>query len=168
MAGGRGRPPKPDHLRAIDGGAGQRPADKGTVGGGEKTMVAAVPARPDHLKGMAAEHWDLITPHLLEAGLVAEIFTGPLEAYCDAYGRWLAAKEQFKDSGAQLVIKTVNGYPMINPYLSIVQRERDRMVAYAGEFGMTPAALTRVTKIDQLDLFDPLTRLLAGGKGIAV
>jgi P27 family predicted phage terminase small subunit len=43
------------------------------------------------------------------------------------------------------VIFTEKGYPVQNPLLNVVNKQSDIMKAYLVEFGMTPAARSRVT-----------------------
>ena len=154
---GRGRPPKPDNLRAIDGGASHR--EVATAPGAEilaPVFAPAVPEMPQHLAEIkfAREEWDRVAPELAKAGFLSEVFAQPLAAYCMAVARWVEAEEQLAEPGMGLLVRTPNGYPMQNPYLAIANKAMEQIRVFGSEFGMTPVALTRATRSGQGDLFD--------------
>ena len=153
----RGRKPKPTHLRAIDGDAVPSGDDEAPPVG----LRADIPACPDHLDGVAREEWERITEELLEAGLIAKIYRGPLAAYCQAYGRWVEAELALRSSS--LLVLTPNQYPMQSPFLSIANKAMEQMRIFATEFGMTPSSLARASRVDQLNLFgDEFENFLSG------
>jgi P27 family predicted phage terminase small subunit len=62
--------------------------------------------------------------------------------YCQAYARWKQAEERITDRG--LVIRTPSGYPQQVPYISIAQQYLRLMHQFAEQFGLTPAARSRI------------------------
>ena len=74
----------------------------------------------------------------------------PLAAYCDAYGRWVAAEQVIaamaeKDQVTKaMMIKGSAGNAMANPLIKIARCAAADMVHFAGEFGMMPLARSRL------------------------
>jgi P27 family predicted phage terminase small subunit len=84
-------------------------------------------------------------PLLVQYKLITNIDTVALALYCDSYGVWQQAKErQEKAGGDGLMIKSPNGYPIQNPYLAIINRAKEDCYKYLQQFGLSPAARTRV------------------------
>jgi P27 family predicted phage terminase small subunit len=71
-------------------------------------------------------------------------------AYCVGYARWFTAKEILLRMAAHdpvthaLVVKASDGNPRADPLVRIASRAADSMVKFAGEFGMTAAARSKV------------------------
>ena len=154
---GRGRPPKPDNLRAIDGGASHR--EVATAPGAEilaPVFAPAVPEMPAHVgkNEVARAEWDRVAPELHKAGFLTEAFAQQLAIYCVAVARWVEAETHLAEPGMGLLVRTPNGYPMQNPYLAISNKAMEQIRVFGSEFGMTPVALTRATRSGQGDLFD--------------
>lgn len=84
-------------------------------------------------------------------GIMTELDRGALAAYCQAYGRWVAAESVLarmaeKDAVTEgLVIRTKAGNVIQNPLVGTANKAMADMVRYAAEFGLTPSARTRVT-----------------------
>lgn len=147
-----GKPPKPSHLKIVQGNPGRRP-----VGDGEPQPEVRAPDCPPHLSPAAKEEWDRIMPILLRLRLVTEIDTAALALYCQAYGRWQEAEAKItamKAAGGDgLMVKAPSGYPIQNPYLAIANRAMEDCYKYLQQFGLSPSARTRVTVNIQGDLF---------------
>jgi len=73
-----------------------------------------------------------------------------LAAYADAYGRWRTAREALDRMAANdpvmggLIIKSRYGDAVQNPLVSIARKAALDMVRFAAEFGLTPAARSRI------------------------
>lgn len=165
MAGQRGRPNKPTHLRVLDGGAGHRaPKDPG-AGGARKSGVlyAAIPDKPDVVADddVASAEWDRIAPILYEAGLITDVYMSSLAGYCASWSDWVDARQQRKATGA-LVVASPNNYPMLNTYLIAEKQALEKMRSFAADMGITPTSLARAERSPQGDLFDSLDSLLGG------
>jgi len=113
-----------------------------------------VPSCPKHLSEPARKEWRRITKILSEVGLLTELDRTALALYCEAYAEYIEASEQIRQHG--LLLKSPLGYPTQSPYLSIRNRAAAQMRSYMLEFGMTPAARSRVTVSapEQRDLFE--------------
>jgi P27 family predicted phage terminase small subunit len=108
------------------------------------------PDPPEFLTEDAQNEWCRVVPELLALGLLTVLDVMPLAAYCDAYSRWMSAERalaRMKAGDAHfsgLMIKGSAGSPMANPLVKIARCAAADMVHFAGEFGMTPVARSRL------------------------
>lgn len=147
-----GRAPKPSSLKLVQGNPGRRP-----IGNDEPLPEIVAPDCPAHLTPDARAEWDRIMPLLIRLKIVSEIDTAALALYCQSYGRWQEAERkiaEMKEKGGDgLLVKAPSGYPIQNPYLAIANRAMEDCNKYLQQFGLSPAARTRVTVSLQGDLF---------------
>ena len=136
----RGRKPKPTAIKQLAGNPGKRPLNDAEAA---PALLDGIPYAPRHLTKEGQAEWRRIVAELDAAGLVTVIDLGPLEGYCAAYGRWVRAETELKETG--LLVRTVNGNVIQNPILSIANKALDQMMRAAAEFGMTPSARSRVS-----------------------
>lgn len=140
-----GPPPKPTALKLIEGNPGRRPLNKN-----EPKPPIARPAAPAFLTGHAAGEWARIVDRLADVGLMTDIDVATLAAYCQAYGRWVQAEEALAVFAARdpvnhgLIIKTSNGNAIQSPLVGAANTAMQLMHKFAVEFGMTPAARSRL------------------------
>lgn len=134
-----------------------------TAGDHKPKFIA--PDCPGHIKGAAREEWDRISELLQKYKLITEIDTAALALYCQSYGRWQDAENQItalKEKGGDgLIVRSPTGYPIQNPYLAIANRAMEDCYKYLQQFGLSPAARTRVQTGINGDLFgfdDPLKK----------
>lgn len=148
-----GRRPKPTALSLIDGNPGKRPLPKN-----EPRPAAAKPNAPAHLSAEAKKHWRTIIKQLHAAKIMTRLDADALAIYCEAYTRWIDANEKVRTDG--MVITSPNGVPVLNPHLSICNKAFDQMRSMLIEFGMTPAARTKVQAIkEEKDEIDPWSKV---------
>lgn len=129
-----GRRPKPSKLKALEG--------KKIDTSDEPDPDVAVPNPPSCLDRVARKEWKRISKELAVIGLISEIDMTGLATYCQQFSIWFEASEHVKKTG--LLVKSPNGYPVQNPYLSIANKAMERMVRILTEFGMTPASRSRI------------------------
>lgn len=126
-----------------------------TSGDNKPRFIA--PECPGHLRGMARTEWDRVVVLLEKFKLITEIDTAALALYCASYGRWQEAElriQEIKDKGGDgLMVKAPSGYPIQNPYLAIANRAMEDCYKYLQQFGLSPAARTRVSPGVNGDLF---------------
>jgi len=92
-------------------------------------------------------------------GLLTKIDMAALAAYCMAYSRWVEAENMIRKHG--MLVKSPNGYPMQSPYLAIANKAVEQMKSFLTEFGMTPAARSRIDlKVDEKEI-DEMEQLLS-------
>ena len=84
---------------------------------------------------------------LYDLGILSAIDRAALSAYCQAYGRWVAAEEQLRnpDGTMKLTETTSNGNIIQNPLVGIANKSLELMHKYLTEFGMSPSSRTRVS-----------------------
>jgi P27 family predicted phage terminase small subunit len=101
--------------------------------------------------GYASDEWHRVAPHLHRLGLLTVIDVAPLAAYAMAYARWRQAEEalaRVAESDVEtsgLMVKTAVGDSRRrNPLVKIAADAAGDMVRYAGLFGMTAIARSRL------------------------
>ncbi len=134
----KGRKPKPTKQKEIAGNPGRRPLNVE-----EPQHECAAPDCPEHLSAEAAEEWHRITDEMVKARTIATIDRAALAAYCQAWARWVEAETQISQTGGA-VVKSPNGHPMQNPWLSIANKAIEQLHKLSAEFGFTPSSRSRV------------------------
>jgi P27 family predicted phage terminase small subunit len=135
----RGRPPKPSHLKLLQGNAGKRPINTDEP---EPDAVDDL-AAPEFLSPEAARKWQEWAPKLARNRLFTDLDTDLLAMYCEAYAEWRDAMDQLEKYG-KIVKSPKSGYPVPNPYVAIRNTSESTMRSIASEFGMGPASRTRI------------------------
>ena len=140
-----GPPPTPIRLRLLRGNPGKRPIGR--------VFEPPRPAEPpDFLRGDARAEWDRVAPGLFVMGLLTAADVACLAAYCQAFAIWRSATLAL-DEIAQLdaaptrglLVKGSEGQAPPNPLLAIASSAARDVVRYAGEFGFSPAARSRIS-----------------------
>jgi P27 family predicted phage terminase small subunit len=109
----------------------------------EPTPEVAIPPRPAYLDAGARKEWDRVAAELYHAGVLTRLDMAVLAGYCQNFSRLQEAERGLAEDG--LIVRSPNGYPIQNPYLSIVHEAQRQMRAFAVELGITPASRSRVT-----------------------
>jgi P27 family predicted phage terminase small subunit len=150
----KGRKPHPDPLPVIALAEGKDPnvTDPDVVA--SRSLVVAAPFCPEPVTedrdALAA--WQRLVPELIKAGLVTPIFEGMLAAYCMVFARWVEAERELRKTAK--LVKSPSGYPLQNPWLAIANRAIEQMRQLGSDLGLSAAALTRISRSAQLDLFE--------------
>jgi P27 family predicted phage terminase small subunit len=138
--------PVPARLKLLRGNPGHQPVKIEP----EPIAPAGVPAAPADLDDIAAAEWRRVAPEVFRLKLLTIVDTQPLAAYCQAYGRWIAAERgiaamaEHDHKFAGLCARNEKGNLIQNP-LVVVSREAARdMVKFAGQFGLTPISRARL------------------------
>ena len=155
----RGRKPKPTAKKRLEGNPGKRKLNKA------EPLFAADDSKPPRVLNAAGQdEWKRLAPILRLQRLLTEADYALFAAYCDAFGRWHEANEKLRASS--LILKTVDGNLIQNPYVANVNRAIEQMVKIAAEFGLTPSSRTRISvpqvpEADQLEmeLFGPTAQI---------
>jgi P27 family predicted phage terminase small subunit len=109
-----------------------------------------VPDPPEFLTGYAAEEWRRIAAEMYYCGLLTVVDVNVFAAYCNAFKMWRTALEAWakmtKEDPAShgLLVKTRKGAVVENPLSIVARHAANDMLKFACEFGMTPAARTRI------------------------
>ena len=147
----RGRKPIPTALKLLRG-TKRGPDD-------EPQPEAALPECPEHLTEEAKAEWNRLAAELHQLGLLTRIDRAALAAYCVTWSRWVSAERQIAEQGE--VVKSPNGYPIQNPYLSVANEALRQMKSFLTEFGLTPSSRTRIgakPPVEQSDFASFLNR----------
>jgi P27 family predicted phage terminase small subunit len=132
-----GRRPKPTKIKLLQG---TQRSDR--INRQEPDPKSEIPACPKHILGESRREWKRITKELGAIGILTRVDRAAIAAYCDAYGRWTEAACKLSEEG--LLVKAPSGYPILNPYLSIINSALDQMRKFLTEFGMTPSSRTKI------------------------
>jgi P27 family predicted phage terminase small subunit len=144
----RGPRPIPTHLKLLRGNTGKRPLNKDEP---QPEPFTDVPDPPSFVTGYAADEWWRTATELHRLGLLTKVDVPALAAYCYAFGQWKMAAESLHrmQSGDPvmngMIIKSKYGDAIVNPLVSIVRKHAADVVRYAAEFGLTPAARSRIS-----------------------
>ena len=96
-------------------------------------------------------------------GILTEIDKAAFAGYCQAYARWKEAEEFLTKHGT--IFKTPSGYIQQVPQVSIAQTYLKIMKDFSSEFGLTPAARTRIQiNTKEVESDDPMMAILKGVK----
>jgi P27 family predicted phage terminase small subunit len=142
-----GRKPKPTHLKLVTGNPGKRKLNA------KEAKVKAppkLPSPPAHLSDDAKGEWKRVATQLHKAGLLTELDTAVLGAYCQAFGRWVQAERAIDELATDgplhkvLMLRTKDGNPIQNPLVGIANKAMLDMARYAERFGLDPSARSRI------------------------
>lgn len=153
MMGARGPKPLPANVHLLRGNAAKKPLAQ--LLDDVVRPEVDVPSCPQHLGTEARAEWKRITPHLRRLGLISQIDRAALTGYCHAWGEYVWAQQRIKDlnkddpTGSRgRVWDTPSGYKQISVPMQIANRALEQMTKFLAEFGMSPAARSRVTASD--------------------
>lgn len=157
----RGPAPTPSNLVLLR----NDPGKRGVNHEEPKPIIGA--SCPHWLSSTARKEWRYIYPELKRLKLMTRLDREQLAIYCDAFATILRMddilkKHEEKNQGQGLgpFVKTPSGYMQQHPALSVKNQAIQRMMNVAAEFGMTPAARTRLKTVStgggQMGLFDDL------------
>ena len=133
----RERKPTPTAIKELEGNPGKRPLNDA-----EPRPQKKAPACPKWLDAEAKKEWRRLAKTMEAMGVLTEVDMAAFAGYCQAYARWKQAEERITDRG--LVMRTPSGYAQQVPYISIAQQYLRLMNQFAEQFGLTPAARSRI------------------------
>ncbi len=133
----RGRKPKPTALKLLEGNPGKRPLNTK-----EPKPEKKAPRCPSWLEPEAKKEWKRMSKTLEAMGVLTQVDGAAFAGYCQAYARWKEAEEFLSKHGT--IFKTPSGYIQQVPQVSIAQTYLKVMKDFCSEFGLTPAARTRI------------------------
>lgn len=142
-----GKRPIPTHLKLLRGNPGQRKLHDEP----QPEQLPDVPDPPPFITGYAADEWWSVATQLHRLNLLTVVDVASLACYCHAFGQWRMAAESLAKMQANdpimngMIIKTKYGDAAMNPLVTIVRKHAGDVVRYAAEFGLTPAARSRIS-----------------------
>jgi P27 family predicted phage terminase small subunit len=139
----RGRKPKPTQQRILEGNPSGRRLN---VDEPRPPAPSEAPQdAPAEFEGLplALAEWRRLMPMLTRLRVVSEADRGALVALCLEWSRYVTATQEIRRKG--MIIAAPNGYPIVNPYLSIATRALAGCTKLWPELGLTPSSRSRVT-----------------------
>lgn len=154
-----GRPRKPNHLHLVQG---TNRASRHDLANAPQP-VADCPPSPDHLTPLAKEAWDRFVPLIYGMGILTTVDGAALERGCEAYAEIRETSRVLELEGFTYQTKTITGEVMWRARPEFAQRaDADRrFAAFLSQFGLTPAARTKV-KVNNGPKNDPIDKYFAG------
>jgi len=114
----------------------------------------------------ARAEWERIVPHLTKLGLISAIDRAALANYCFYWALDVVTAKRIVLLGVDgLVVKTPSGYEQMHVMLQIKNRAAAALKAYLAEFGLSPAARSRVTPSDGQAALAGMEKPQEGGWG---
>lgn len=150
-----GRNPKPTALKVIEGNKGKR-----KIGANEPDPAYLNDLTPPAwLSSAAAEVWNEIAPNLRKACVLTELDVQALAMGCVAVAQYRAAVRRVgEDLVKSKQVENDEGRACevgehVNPWMIVQSMTFKQAMAIFAQFGMSPAARTRIVVNPQGDLF---------------
>lgn len=147
--------PKPTALKLVQGNPGKRALNQHEPDPEYLDDLTA----PAHLSTAAAKVWDEMAPSLRKARLLTQVDVFALECMCNSLAQYRVAVANLGDD----LVKSkhaedeegnaVQVGEHVNPWLIVQSMSFKQAMAMFQQFGMSPAARTRVAVNPQGDLF---------------
>ena len=150
----RGPAPEPSVLRKARGNPSKRP-----MGKREPRPAENEPRMPVYLTPSARREWRRLVPVLARMRVLTEADGHALAMLAEAWAKKVELTKRVDKIGP--VIKTPSGYVQVNPLVSMIREQDQKLITLLREFGLTPAARVRLQTVDQGDKQDPLEMALA-------
>jgi P27 family predicted phage terminase small subunit len=146
-SGGHNR--KPSKLKAVQGNAGKRKSNRR-----EPKPARGVPEMPQQLKGEARLEWIRIAPILEKMEVLTRADGAALAAYCKLHALNRKAEAAIAKYGIVYAKVDEAGVSVLkkNPAVSIFESTSRLIRSFLQEFGLTPAARSKVAAIEGRDL----------------
>ena len=150
-----GRRPKPSHLKVVTGNPGRRPLNKD-----EPKPCRELPSPPDHLSDAARVAWGRLSVLLDRMGVLTEADVVALERAAECYAEILRYREIIDEESEVYWADSSTGGRLLkaNPAVAMLADADRRLKGYLVEFGLTPAARTKVKKNDPDGEEDPAAK----------
>lgn len=143
-----GRRPIPDHLKVVNGNPGKRPLNKSAP----KTEAGA-PMCPAHLSDEAKVQWGRLSVLLEQMGVLTTADGYALEQLSCLIVEATQLRTHIKVHGHTVKVKSTQGEEVLkaNPSVVMLRGVEIRIAQYLIEFGLTPAARTKVHTVANFD-----------------
>ncbi len=139
--GQRGPKPKPTALKKLQGNPGKRKLNE------QEPQFSGVPSPPAFLSDLAKAEWHRMGPELARLGLLKNADMAAFAAYCEAYSDFEKYTKAIKDTGE--TFETEKGYVGVHPFVALRNKALEKLKQFAAEFGLTPAARSKVRAPEQ-------------------
>lgn len=156
------RRPKPNHLHLVQGTG--RKSRHSLADAPRPPTVESAPAAPEHLSRYAREAWEQIAPIVFRMGVLSPADAKAFERLCECYHEIRECRFTIEMAGGPTYeTRSVTGELMYRsrPEVAMLADADRRFKGYLVEFGLTPAARTKV-KVDGARAVDPIDAYFAG------
>jgi P27 family predicted phage terminase small subunit len=134
-------PKKPTHLKAVQG---TQRADRANPN--EPKSSGVLPMPPDHLSAQEAEKFLVLRGYLSSMGIASVEDTDALAMLAATLVEIEEAQVLLHSLGSPYYVPNEeNGMIRPHPAINVIQTGRQRAQALLGEFGLTPAARSKVS-----------------------
>ncbi|WP_223563937.1 phage terminase small subunit P27 family [Pantoea agglomerans] len=150
-----GRRPKPTPLKLVTGNPGKRAINKK-----EPKPAREIPSPPSHLTDEGKTAWGRLSVLLDGMGVLTVADAFALERLCDIYAEILVLREDIEAEGRTYKTETQQGDKLTkaNPSVAMLADADRRFKSYLVEFGLTPAARSKVNVNGGKKEEDPLNQ----------
>lgn len=105
-----------------------------------------IPPPPQHLSRLAKQTWREYAPELVLSGLLRHLDSMSFEQFCETRARWMRAMKFIgKKKNGETYEK--DGVIRLRPEAKIASDCAKQLRSYANDFGLTPAARTKVKHV---------------------
>ena len=151
--GYRGPIPKPSAIARAEGNPGKR-----RLNDCEPQPRATTPRCPEHLDAEAKKEWKRLVPILRRMRVLTEADGMTLANLCQTWSTMMKAQEKLTEMG--ILYKSPSGYIQQSPLFSMVNQCIDTITKLSREFGLTPAARSRIVAQTETEPEDDLWAIL--------
>lgn len=136
-----GRRPKPTVLKLVEGNPGKRAINKK-----EPKPKREIPSCPAHMSDAGKVAWGRLSVLLDRMGVLTEADSAAFERLCDCYSDILICRESLIADGWTYKTLDAQGNTLIkgNPAATQLRSADSQFKSYLIEFGLTPAARSKV------------------------
>jgi P27 family predicted phage terminase small subunit len=145
------RPRTPTALKLVTGNPGKRPLPENEP----KPSTSKKPQQPSHLTARGKVAWKKLIKILDSMGVLTEADGFALERLCDCYAEILELRKDIQTNGRTYesikLLEEINAEQILmkaNPCVAMLQDADRRFKSYLVEFGLTPAARSKVQVTD--------------------
>lgn len=139
----KGRKPKPTALKKLAGNPGKK-----ALPDNEPQPEKGRPPKPLAMGPKASELWDRLSDELYGMGVLTSVDGLALRMLCENWERFMEARRIVNAYGSMTYETQSTGGILIkvNPAVGIMERADRAIRGWCSEFGLTPAARSRVEK----------------------
>ena len=128
--GGKGRTPRPTHIRALEG---ARPSRLNF----DEPIPSELPVMPPvELPADAQEVWNRLAPDMIKQRCLTHLDVDLFSVFCRSTALFNRAAREVEKAG--LSTKGSRGNAIVNPHLRVMQMMADSMRSIGQRFGLTP------------------------------
>ena len=138
--GKRGRIPKSDEQKRIEGNPGKR-RSSGSEPPFRSAGLGVNP--PDWLDPVAKEKWYEVFPELQQAGLLTVVDMSSLAAYCQSWAEMVISTKQLQAEGR--TVRTERGYTYPHPAVAMQRSAMAAIAKFSACYGLDPSSRSRFT-----------------------